>query len=529
MKVILIQPNYNLETDSQMAYTYVPYNFCILGAMIRDMCEVKIIDAYQENYTHEQLKEIITKEEADVVGITTLMDQSKRHGHKVAEIVKSIDKKITVVYGGVYVTMNPLVAIEDRNVDYFFLGEGEYTFPELIKYLKGEGPFPKKGLMYRDKKTDEVINLGKSDFIKDLDEIPPPAYDLVDFNKYSNKASRTYSVDAPRKFPYARLYTSRGCPFDCSFCQVGSISGRKFRFQSVPKVISEMKILKEKYGVKSFIFSDDNFFLHGPRAKEILNAMIENDLALPWLSEDTGVMHLNEEMIDLAAKSGCEYMGFAIETGNDRIMEDIIKGKKFSKSHAIEMAKYAVSKGIFVAANFIIGFPTETWSEIRETLDFAEELNADYTRIFNLIPLKNTPLWEICEKEDAFRDGYDHYNMKQSWNGGMVKSKLYGPNDLLALRTFEWDRINFGKKEKREKIIKRLELSPSDVDEMRQKTINDMFTRVVTPKANIKETYNLAELFSQNMNTHFENKHSISTDVSTYNRSKDSVLIKKLL
>ena len=527
MKVLLIQPNYNLESNSQMAYTYVPYNFCILGAMIEDMCEVKIIDAYQENYDLKQLEEIIIKEKPDLVGITTLMDQSKKYGHKVAEVVKKVDENIIVVYGGVYVTMNPHVAIEDRNVDYFFLGEGEYTFPELIKYIKGDGPFPKKGLMYRDKKTDEVINLGKADFIKNLDDIPPPAYHLVDFKKYSNKASRKYSVDAPRKFPYARLYTSRGCPFDCSFCQVGSISGRKFRFQSIEKVISEMKILKNRYGVKSFIFSDDNFFLHGPRAKNIMNAMIDNDLALPWLSEDTGVMHLNEEMIDLAAKSGCEYMGFAVETGNDRIMTEIIKGKKFSKSHAIEMAKYAKKKGIFVAANFIIGFPTETWSEIRETLDFAEELNADYTRVFNLIPLKNTPLWEICEKEDAFRDGYDHYNMTQSWNGGMVKSTLYGPNDLLALRTFEWDRINFSNKEKRMKIVKRLELSEKEVDAMRQKTIDDMFKRIVTPKNVEKDIYKLDELFSSNMNNHFQNNHKIQTDISTFNKTDSVLSIKK--
>ncbi len=332
--------------------------------------------------------------------------------------------------------------------------------------------------MYIDKETGKKINLGKAEYIKDLDSLPPPAYHLVDFSKYSTKVTRRNSVDSPRNFPYARLYTSRGCPYDCSFCQVGEISGRKFRFQSVKKVLEEMKILKEKFGVKSFIISDDNFFMHRRRVVELLNGMIENDLVMPWLSEDTGVMHLDKELLDLCKKSGCEYIGCAIETGNDRIMTDIIKGKKFTKPHVMEMVRYAQNIGLFVAANFIIGFPTETWDEITETLHFADKLSADYTRIFNLIPLKNTPLWEMCEKEDAFRDGYDHFNMSHSWNGGMIKAPAYTSNDLMVLRTFEWDRINFANPEKRKKIAKRLEMSDEELLSMRKLTRDGMYKRL---------------------------------------------------
>lgn len=486
MKVLLIVPNYRLAKDAEhMYYSYAPYNLCLLGAMIENICEVKIIDAYVNNYTHEELKEILIKEKPNVVGLTTLMDQMKKHGHAIAKIVKEYDSKIKVLYGGVYVTMNPDVAIQDDNVDYFFLGEGEHTLPGLIKYLKGETKdLPKKGIMYKDKKTGKIINLGKAEYIKDLDSLPPPAYHLVDFTKYSTKVTRRNSVDSPRNFPYARLYTSRGCPYDCSFCQVGEISGRKFRFQSVKKVLEEMKILKEKFGVKSFIISDDNFFMHRRRVVELLNGMIENDLVMPWLSEDTGVMHLDKELLDLCKKSGCEYIGCAIETGNDRIMKDIIKGKKFTKPHVMEMVRYAQSIGLFVAANFIIGFPTETWDEITETLHFADKLSADYTRIFNLIPLKNTPLWEMCEKEDAFRDGYDHFNMSHSWNGGMIKAPAYTSNDLMVLRTFEWDRINFAQDKKRKKIAKRLEMSDEELLSMRKQTRDNMYKRLKIPGLN---------------------------------------------
>jgi len=480
MKILLVVPNYQLANDANhMYYAYAPYNLCILAAMIEDVCDVKIIDAYANNYSEDELESIIIQEGPDVVGITTLMDQMGKIGHNVAKIVKNINSKIYVIFGGVYVTMNSIVAIKDENIDCLVIGEGEYTLLDLIQYLKGErSNLPDKGIMYRDAESNRIINNGRSEFIKDLDALPLPAYHLIDFHKYSQEVTRGNSVDSPRTFPYARLYTSRGCPYDCTFCQVGSISGKKFRYQSMEKVIEEIRLLKDKYGVKSFIISDDNFFLHKRRVVDILNAMIDNDLAMPWLSEDTGVMHLDKELLDLLKKSGCEYIGCAIETGNDRVMSEIIKGKRFSKEHSMEMVEYAKNIGLFVAANFIIGFPTETWDEIRETLEFANDLDADYTRIFNLVPLKNTPLWEMCEKEDSFRDGYDHFNLKSSWNGGLIKSRDYSPNDLLVLRTFEWDRINFSKQEKRSKIAKRLGMTKDELYSMRKETRDNVYLKL---------------------------------------------------
>jgi hypothetical protein len=95
-----------------------------------------------------------------------------------------------------------------------------------------------------------------------------------------------------------------------------------------------------------------------------------------------------------------------------------------------------------------------------------------------LIPLKNTPLWEMCEKEDSFRDGYDHFNMSHSWNGGMIKAPAYTSNDLMVLRTFEWDRINFSNPRKRKTIADRLEMSDEELLFMRKQTRDGMYKRL---------------------------------------------------
>ncbi|MBF0558798.1 MAG: B12-binding domain-containing radical SAM protein [Nitrospirae bacterium] len=478
MKLTLIVPNYRLAKDAEhMYYAYAPYNLCVLAARVEDICEVEIIDAYVDDMSRPDLEAAIRKSAPDVAGITVLMDQMAHSGHDVAGIVKKISPNILTILGGVYATMNPMTAVEDDNFDYICVGEGEYVLRDLIKFLKKEAPsLPEKGLVY--KENGKIVDKGRSAFIEDLNAIPLPAYHLIDFDKYSKEVSRRNSVDCPRTFPYARLHTSRGCPFGCSFCQVGAISGKTFRYRSVEKVIEEIKLLKDRYGIKSFIVSESNFLFNRKRVEGILNAMIEQDLVMPWLSEDTGVMHMDKDLLKLMRKSGCEYMGCAIETGNDRVMNEIIQGKRFSKEHAIEVVSFAKELGMYVAANFIIGFPTETWDEIRETLRFAELLNADYTRIFNLVPLKNTKLWDICEKDGFFKEGYDHFNMTASWNASSVRSNEYSPNDLTVLRVFEWDRINFGVAEKRIKTAKRLEMTEEDLKLMRKKTRDNLYASI---------------------------------------------------
>ena len=231
MKITLVVPNYRLAKDAEhMYYAYVPYNLCLLAAMIEDICEVEIVDAYADDLSKSDLSNVIRKSAPDIVGITVLMDQMAQTGHQVTEITKNIDRDILTIMGGVYVTMNSTTAIEDENLDYACVGEGEYVLRDFVRFFNGEiKELPEKGLVYE--KNGKIVNGGRSDFIEDLDKLPVPAYHLTDFTKYCNKVTRRNSVDSPRIFPYARLYTSRGCPFGCTFCQVGSIAGKKYRYQ----------------------------------------------------------------------------------------------------------------------------------------------------------------------------------------------------------------------------------------------------------------------------------------------------------
>jgi anaerobic magnesium-protoporphyrin IX monomethyl ester cyclase len=484
MKVLLIVPNWKwCEEEVNVNYPYPPYNLCLLAAIIKPHCKaINIIDASIEDLSQEQVMNKIKEIMPDVVGTTVLMDQLCFAGHEVCRIVKEVSSTITTIMGGVYVTINSEQAIQDNNLDYVCIGEGEDVFLQFIRYQNKEiDEFPKKGLAYKDQ--NQFTNTGQSSFITNLDDLPIPAWNLIDFDKYNQFRAREFSPDSPRKMPYIRLYTSRGCPFKCSFCQVSAIAGNKVRRQSPKKTLDELEFVKHKYGIQSFMISDDNFLAANKEIiKELLNGIIDRKLKMPWIFEDVGVMHLDEEILRLLAASGCEYMGFAVETAVRRISKEIIAGKPLRKEHTKQMLALAKELGIFTSTNFIIGFPTETWDEIRQTISFAGELESDYTRIHILVPLKNTRIWKLCEDEGLLKQNYKHFNGKSIWKAGQIESKYYSSNDLTILKAFEWDRINFTKREKRMKIAQWLNVTEAKLLERRRMTIESIYNNIQPSK-----------------------------------------------
>jgi radical SAM superfamily enzyme YgiQ (UPF0313 family) len=471
-KILFIMPNFNwIDEDVNALWDLLPWNLCLLASMIEDIAsEVKIIDAYKENLSEEELTKKIINYKPDIAGITVLMDQYSKVAPMTTKIIKDISPKIITVLGGVYATTNPKNAIEDKNLDYVIIGEGEFVFRQLVGFYSGACDLPDKGICFKTNGNGKIDYRGHAPFIKNLDLLPKPAYYLIDFLGYAKQWSRK-SVDQPGGYPYARIVTSRGCPEKCSFCQVPVIQGSYFRARSPDHVCDEIEWLKKKYGIKSFVFDDDNMFTNKKRAKALLSKIIERNLSMPWTSIATAVFRLDEEIINLMVESGCLYIDVAIESGTDRITRDIIL-KPINFDHAKKMVAYARKKGIFVAANFIVGFPTESWQEIRQTIAFAEELNVNYAKIFNAIPLRNTEMFDLARETGSLI--MNRKDSESKWTvGGVIKSDDWTVNDLTILRAYEWDRINFTDPIKLKKIADRMDISIDELNNIRKKTLDN--------------------------------------------------------
>ncbi len=463
-KVLLVVPNF-LWADHSTGNTlwhFIPYNLCLLAAVLEKekKYEIEVIDEFKQQATLEQFEQLIRNKKPDVVGLSVLMDFYGRSMHVAAEIVKNVNPGIVTLAGGVYATANPKRVIADTNIDYVICGEGENALPELLQLLNHEKDVMPKGVWY--KKGGTIVDGGHTDLITNLDDYPLPAYHLIDYEQYSQSADRK-SLDGPAEYPYARILTSRGCPYNCCFCQVDKIAGRRFRPRSAKNVLNEIDWLINEYGIKSLIFDDDNLLTDRGRAIEILTGL--KKYRIKWKMIATAAFLLDDELIDLMKESGCIYVDIAIESGCERVLHDIIN-KPLKLEKALSVIKKLRETNIYVAANFIIGFPGETWEEIRETIRFAETCQADYIKLFNAVPLPGTRLYKMALQENALTKGFDPENV--NWRNGCIETDEFSTRDLTILRAYEWDRINFSTKEKIKRTADMMGITVNELNKIRK-------------------------------------------------------------
>ena len=513
-KILFLMPNFHwIDEDVNALWDLVPWNLCQIAAMVEDISsEVKIIDAYKDNISKEELAKQISKFNPDIVGITVLMDQYGEAAHITTKLVKEVSKNIITVLGGVYATANSEKAMQDSNLDYVVMGEGEFVFKQLVGFHSGACELPDRGICFRKNGNGKLEHRGHAAFIKNLDILPKPAYHLIDFPEYAKgfAAAKRKSVDQPGGYPYARILTSRGCPEKCSFCQVPSLQGSYFRARTPDHVCDEIEWLKKEYGIKSVIFDDDNMYTNKRRAKALFKRMIERNLVMPWTSPATAVFRLDNEAIDLMAESGCSYINIAIEAGSERVTRDIVL-KPLDYEHAKKMVKYAKKKGIFVGANFIIGFPTETWDEIRQTIKIAETLDVDYAKIFIALPLRNTELFDLAKETDSLL--MDPTDAKTMWTvGGVIKSEHWSVDDLTILRAYEWDRINFSDPKKLKKTANRMGITVDELNVIRRRTM-DYVKKIISdrksahPDSSVTKAADITLVSSEKPSSSLKKKH----------------------
>ena len=438
-KLVLTFPNQKWHKfDMATTWDMAPTTLCLLATMVKDVVEVKIIDTNSYNMSEEQFSAEIAAYRPDYVGISQMTTEYGKTLNVAADLVKGVDPSIITIAGGVHVTTLPREIMANENIDYGCRGEGDYLLPDLLKYLEGQGPLPTKGLIYRE--NGEIIVQERLQ-VEDMAALPWPNYDLVKLEDYLNSQER-YGPNRLPELPGYTLLMSRGCPFDCTFCQVRDINGLKIRTRDPVETVNHLAFLKERYGIKSVQILDDNLFAHKRVSKAFMRELIAQRLDLKWICSAFAIFALDDEMLELMRDSGCVGVNCAIESGNERVLRDIIK--KPIKDLSAVPAKIAQIKehGIFVIANFIIGSPGETWEEIRDTVRFAESCNADYVKIFVAVMLEGTPMFEMALEQGAL-EIIPNEDRQIQWRYSQLTSPDWTAKDVSILRAYEWDRINF--------------------------------------------------------------------------------------
>jgi len=387
MKVLLINPpreneiiGNNPPLIEKERGVNPPLGLLYLAAYLKKYSKhnVKIIDSQVEKIDYGSLASRISAFKPDIVGVTTmtltLIDVIKTIG-----IVNKIDENIRIVLGGPHVHLFPKETIKLDNVDYLVLGEGEKTFKELIDHLDDTSQLRRlPGLVFKD--NDKIINTGIPAPIENLDEMPFPARHMVPLKKYTSLLAKGKIATT--------IFTSRGCPFKCSFCDRPHL-GKVFRARSAKNVVDELEECT-KMGIYEFLFYDDTFSVDKQRVIDICREIINRKLDIGW-DIRTRVDTINEEMIKHLKMAGCQGIHYGVEAGTQRILKILNKGITINQvKHIFDLTR---KHGIPILAYFMIGNPTETIDDIYRTFSVMKMLEPDYVHITILTPFPGTKIY----------------------------------------------------------------------------------------------------------------------------------------
>jgi radical SAM superfamily enzyme YgiQ (UPF0313 family) len=322
---------------------------------------VKVLDQQVED---ADLVQVLREETPLCVGVSGTT-QSRFNSFKIIETVKSIDREIVTLYGGPHATP----AAEDtlrhvRSPDAVVRNEGELTVLDIMSTLKRHGRFDFTniaGVSFR--KDGQVVHNPARPFIRDLDQLPLPAWHLFRMESYRQNME---FLDVPGH----AIVTSRGCPFQCSFCSARLLWGQRYAARSAHNVADEIQQLADRYGIRGFKIFDSTFTVSRRHVLAVCAELKKRGLSqLPWECEiraDT----VDRELLQEMKSAGCYYVDMGLESASARVLKQICKGVTLPQVESV--IDWCNELGLMIKLFLTWGHPTETYPEALETLRFME-------------------------------------------------------------------------------------------------------------------------------------------------------------
>lgn len=373
------------------------FGIASLAGVARDLCgfQAKVIDmrlGHDDNYVLNYAKEF----KPDYFA-TTSVTQGHSDVYNLIRKVKLLDSKIKVIIGGPHTSVTVKDVLNVSGADIAVIKEGEIQLKEILNGVPLDNIL---GIAF--KKGDECVVTPERPFLKNLDELPMPAYDLFELKEYMDK-----------KLP---MVTSRGCPHRCIFCSIFLTMGREFRTRSPEHVVDEIEHWYKKYGYRRFAFNDDVFNFDMNRVKKICDLIIERGLKVEWeLRNGIRVDKVDLEMFQKMKRAGCIYIAFGIESGSQEVLNKMKKGATVEQIK--RAAKLAKEAGLPAGGFFIIGLPGDNMENFKKTLKLAQELPLEEVRFYSALPYIGTEFYELAKKNNWFVVSEEEYqDSKGVWD-----------------------------------------------------------------------------------------------------------------
>ena len=365
-RFLLINPHISDLNKNVIGYHYFPIGMGILAAILEQKgAEVSILDIRMEGLSKEKvtarLKEMLPH--FDIVGISAIINSIAYVTWLSAEI-KRIKPSVTIILGGSICTSILDILADKTSCDIFCIGEGETTIVELAECFEGRMRIDDvKGIAYRNAQGRFIITTPR-ERTQDLDIYPFPAYHMFDTKAYVNMASRL----GPSVGKNLTIIAGRGCPFRCTYCLPAF--GHKLVMRSSKKIVEEIRLLQEQYGVQHIDFIDDLLCLRESWMREFAQTLINEKVNITWrgLGRANTFHKFDHSTLVLMKQAGCHWIGFGFESASPKILKSIRKKNKLEQMQkTVDLCrKFKIN----VTGTFIMGLPGETKETIDETAAF---------------------------------------------------------------------------------------------------------------------------------------------------------------
>lgn len=443
MKILVI----NICLRPYMPYSFPPVGLgYIVTAIERAGLDFEILDIDAYRYSDEQVEKFLRTKRYDIVAMGCLVG-----GYKIVKsIAKTIKdyKDVPIIVGNSVATSIPELLLTKTKVDIAVMGEGDVTIIELLQAIINNTPLEEvKGIYF--KKGGKIIATPRREVIPDIDDIPFINWDLFDIDTYLSKSKLAVPEPYPTDFDSLiamPVNTARGCLYKCGFCY-HVFRDNKYRPRSPRSICSEIKLLKEKYGVNFIYFFDELSLYSKAQCHELCDELLRQNLHVA-ISACCRVGLFGEEDLSLARKlkeAGFYNIGYSLESGNPEILKAM--NKHISVERFNIQTKVLQEAGIVVTTSLVVGYPQETEETINRTFDICYE-NSLYPSVGYIIPQPGTPIYDYAVKVGKIRDEEEYLlsvigdrqdfrinltQMQQSDIESLVKRHLKRISDKLGL------------------------------------------------------------------------------------------------
>lgn len=458
MKIVLINPPQIFSKTQVAASVIPPLGLMYLSAFLKKHGHSPVlIDSIVEDAANIyrindsilcrglSFNNIISRIPADtgLIGITNLFSFAYPLVVELTGEIKKAYPEIPIVVGGAHPSATPVETVSCPTIDFVVISEGEETIIQLVNNLDNYEVLKKiDGIAYKDHNGAPLFN-PKTKFIEDLDNLPFPDRDIIPLERYF----KINEAHGPNQNRWTPILSSRGCPYQCTFC-TPQLWNRRYRVRSSENVLTEVEDCVKKYNITEFHFEDENLTINKKRIIAICNGIKERKLNILWQTPN-GIRAsvTDEEMLKAMKESGCYHITVAPESGSERVLNEIIK-KKQDLSRVQDVIQQAKQYGLYTAAYFVIGLPGETVDELKMTINYACKLakvGLDEVAFSNFIPLPGSELYGKLMKEGKFIANWSNYVSIGDLSKSTSWSENISSKELKKLRMYAYLRFHMTK------------------------------------------------------------------------------------